>query len=161
MEMMLTGVDLVYDATGEPGLQYPSFHGGSGAGSCRISASQGRTALGAGSSRASITERAAAAGGAFKPRSTIRFRHLGGSSGGIQPAGCSSVTYTGANFDMMEVALQGVRLATVTLLARRGVATTTIGMSRVVNLRDADGRRIEPRWTVYTLERNPACPVCH
>jgi hypothetical protein len=60
----------------------------------------------------------------------------------------------------MEVALQGVRMAAATLLARRGPRDDYDWDVAVVNLRDTGGRRIEPRWTVYTLERNPGCPVC-
>ena len=162
IEMMLTGVDLVYDATGEPGLQY------------LLSTEARNRKL----PYICISGTHGAWGGLV-----ARFNHREGSgcwwcfaaaldhtipsphadpSGAIQPAGCSSLTYTGANFDMMEVALQGVRLATATLLARRGARDADYDWDvATVNLRDADGRRIEPRWTVYALERNPACPVCH
>ena len=161
MEMMLTGIELVYDATGEPGLQY------------LLSTAARERQL----PYVCVSGTHGAWGGLVG-----RFNHREGSgcwwcfqaaldqtipspradpAGGIQPAGCSSLTYTGANFDMMEVALQGVRLATATLLARRGAPGDYGWDVAVVNLRDANGRRIEPHWTVYTIERNPACPVCH
>lgn len=162
IEMMMTDVGLVYDATGEPGLQY------------LLSTAARERQL----PYICVSGTHGAWGGLV-----ARFNHRGGSgcwwcfqaaldhtipsphadpSGGVQPAGCSSVTYTGANFDMMEVALQGVRLAAATLLARRGARGADYDWDvAVVNLRDADGRRIEPRWAVYTVERNPACPVCH
>lgn len=162
MEMMLTGVDLVYDATGEPGLQYllstrarerqlpyicvSGTHGAWGGLVARFNHREGSGCWWCFQAALDLT--------IPSPRADP--------AGGVQPAGCSSVTYTGANFDMMEVALQGVRLATATLLARRGAREADYDWDvAVVNLRDADGRRIEPRWTVYTLERNPACPVCH
>ena len=81
-------------------------------------------------------------------------------SGSVQPAGCNRVTYVGANFDLMEVSLQGVRLAVATLAASRGAALDYAWDVAVVNLRDDEGNLIAPRWSVLTLARNPTCPVC-
>jgi hypothetical protein len=80
----------------------------------------------------------------------------------VQPAGCNRITYVGANFDLMEIALQGVRLAVATLLSRQAPSTDSDFPwdVAIVNLRDADRRRIPPHWTTYVLEQNPNCPVC-
>jgi hypothetical protein len=61
---------------------------------------------------------------------------------------------------MMEVAIQGVRLAVATLLARRGGGNDFEWDVAVVNLTDARGNRTEPRWSVYTVDPDPNCPVC-
>src|SRR5207249_3046254 len=82
-------------------------------------------------------------------------------SGGVQPPGCNHITYAGANFDLAEIALQGVRLATSTLLTRRGIADVDYPWDvAVVNLRDENGRRIVPAWSTHMLAKNPRCPVC-
>lgn len=82
-------------------------------------------------------------------------------SGEVQPAGCNRITYVGANFDLMEVALQGVRLAVATLAARKGdVAADYPWDVAVVNLRDECGKPIAPRWSIHSLACNPKCPVC-
>ena len=82
-------------------------------------------------------------------------------SGAVQPAGCNRVTYVGANFDLMEVTLQGVRLAIATLAARKGDTAADYPWDvAVVNLRDERGKPIAPRWSVHSLARNPECPVC-
>ena len=70
------------------------------------------------------------------------------------------MTYTGAAFDLQVVALQGVRLAVGTLLANSHPDEDHAWNVGVVHLRDAAGRRTEPRWTVYELRRDPECPVC-
>lgn len=81
-------------------------------------------------------------------------------SGAVQPAGCNRVTYVGANFDLMEVSLQGVRLAVATLAARKGAAPDYPWDVGVVNLRNECGNLIVPQWSVHSLARNPECPVC-
>ena len=162
LDTMLTGVDLVYDATGEPGLQYLLSTQARERGLPYICVSGTHGAWGGLVARFNYREgsgcwwcfQAALDHTIPSPRANP--------SGGVQPAGCSSVTYTGANFDMMEVALQGVRLAAATVLARRGARDADYDWDvAVVNLRNVDGRRIEPRWSVYAVEPNPACPVCH
>ena len=80
--------------------------------------------------------------------------------GEIQPQGCANVTFVGANYDFMEVALQGVRLAVATLLGRENRREDYRWDVAVLRNRDEDGQRIEPRWTVYPLERDPKCPAC-
>jgi molybdopterin/thiamine biosynthesis adenylyltransferase len=79
----------------------------------------------------------------------------------FQPQGCADPTFTGAGFDLAEMALSGVRLAVSTLCA--GVenayppADWDVG---ILNLRDEKGRLIPPAWATYPLRRHPRCPAC-
>jgi hypothetical protein len=75
----------------------------------------------------------------------------------IQPIGCFSPTFTGAGFDLDEVSLTAVRMATATLC--RGTPggypdfDWDVG---VVNLW-SNGRPIAPDWMMYRLERHQSC----
>jgi len=81
--------------------------------------------------------------------------------GDVHPEGCADPTYTGANFDLMEVALMGVRTATGTLSAGTECAYPCPSWDvAVLELRDADGSLLAPRWTTHRLMRHPACREC-
>jgi hypothetical protein len=79
--------------------------------------------------------------------------------GDIQPAGCSDPTFTGAGFDVASVALAGVRLAVSTLVAGEAEAYPEIGWDvAILHMRDENGRLlIAPRWDTYPLGRHPEC----
>jgi len=83
------------------------------------------------------------------------------SHGDVHPPGCADATYTGANFDLGEVALQGVRAAVEVLTGdvRRGDAERTWDVAALA-LRDPSGARILPQWTSRRLPRHPACTAC-
>ena len=78
-------------------------------------------------------------------------------NGEVQPAGCADPTFTGTGFDVGEIALAGVRLAVGTL------QTSTVGYPNVdwdvaiISLRDSDGRVSNPHWEVFPLDRHPEC----
>lgn len=79
----------------------------------------------------------------------------------LQPDGCADPTFTGAGFDLTEMALSGVRLAVSTLC--EGVAggyPETDWDIGVLSLRDANGRAIPPAWSTHPLRRHPHCPAC-
>jgi molybdopterin/thiamine biosynthesis adenylyltransferase len=79
----------------------------------------------------------------------------------IQPDGCADPTFTGAGFDLAEIALNGVRLAVSTLT--EGVAggyPETEWDIGVLSLRDENGRLITPAWSTHPLRRHPQCPAC-
>lgn len=79
----------------------------------------------------------------------------------VQPEGCASLTFTGANFDIVEVSLAGVRLAVATLLARAEGAYPDFDWDvGVLSLRGVDGRPIAPNWETFSLRRHPSCPAC-
>jgi hypothetical protein len=84
--------------------------------------------------------------------------HAGGD---IHPEGCGDPTYTGANVDLGEVALMGVRTAIATMVngADGGYPPVNWDVA-VLELRDAEGRVVAPRWTTYPLARHPECREC-
>lgn len=72
--------------------------------------------------------------------------------GRLQPPGCSEPTFTGAGFDMNEIALHGARRAVMELLEASDEATF-----ETVDLRSVDGRRIAPRWSSTGIARHAEC----
>jgi molybdopterin/thiamine biosynthesis adenylyltransferase len=82
-------------------------------------------------------------------------------NGDVHPAGCADPTFTGANVDLSEVALQGVRTAIETMLCAAGAKNPDgVWEIAVLALRDGDGRRVPPRWSTYKLRRHPDCAEC-
>lgn len=81
--------------------------------------------------------------------------------GGVQPEGCASPTFTGAGFDVEQIALGGVRLAVATLSAGApAVYPDFMWDVAVISLRDPDGRPIAPSWQTFRLSRHPRCERC-
>jgi molybdopterin/thiamine biosynthesis adenylyltransferase len=78
--------------------------------------------------------------------------------GEVQPAGCADPTFTGTGFDVMDVALAGVRLAigTLQMSIPNGYPDVDWDVA-VLSLRDDMGRVTVPRWEVFPLERHPSC----
>lgn len=75
-----------------------------------------------------------------------------------QPVGCADPTFTGAGFDLATISLAATRLAVATLL--RGVDGAYPDPSwdiAVVNLRASDGSAGAPEWRTSLLERHPGC----
>ena len=80
----------------------------------------------------------------------------------IQPAGCANPTFTGANFDTMEVALAGVRVAVSTLISDSS-SNHYPGYDwdvAILKLRDETGALLMPTWQTFRLRKHPACPAC-
>lgn len=76
----------------------------------------------------------------------------------VQPRGCADPTFTGAGFDVAEVALNGVRLAVSTLAGGLvGAYPDAEWDVAIINFRDEPGGRIEPRWQTFKLHRHPQC----
>jgi hypothetical protein len=161
LEQMLQGVHLVYDATAETGIQHllsdlarerglpyvciSGTPGGAGGVVARIGAD-------AGSGCWTCLQRAMAQETIVLPAVTDELR--------VQPQGCADPTFTGANYDFMEVVLQGVRLGMATLLGFERPQDEYAWDVAVLRLRDDLGRRIVPEWTVYSLPKSPDCPNC-
>lgn len=76
--------------------------------------------------------------------------------GEVQPAGCADPTFTGAGFDIAEVALAGVRLVASTISGTGGYPAVDWDVA-IVNFRDGQGQLIGPRWEFFALERHPEC----
>jgi molybdopterin/thiamine biosynthesis adenylyltransferase len=83
-------------------------------------------------------------------------------NGEIQPVGCADPTFVGAGFDMVQVALTGVRTAVSTLCAgTTGGYPAADWDVTIVSLRNDDGKLIPPLFQGYRLERHEACSRCN
>lgn len=82
--------------------------------------------------------------------------------GEIQPVGCADPTFTGAGFDLLQIALTAVRTAVATLCAGTASAYPAADWDvTTIALRDPDGKLILPNFCGYRLERHPQCPRCN
>lgn len=80
---------------------------------------------------------------------------------GVQPMGCANPTFTGAGFDMSELALHGVRLAVSTLSAgKEGGYPSADWDIAVISHRGLNGTELLPSVDVRDLNRHAACPEC-
>lgn len=77
----------------------------------------------------------------------------------VQPVGCSDLTFFGAGFDIGNIALAGVRLAVSTICADSGEGYPDVNWDvGVVNLRDSGGLPVPPTWTTYSLDEHSSHP---
>lgn len=82
--------------------------------------------------------------------------------GEIQPVGCADPTFTGASFDLVQVALAAMRVAVSTLCAGNDGAYPRCSWDvTIVAFRDDDGQLIEPQFVGHRLGRHPKCPRCN
>lgn len=82
-------------------------------------------------------------------------------NGEVQPRGCGDVTFTGAGFDMAQIALAGVRATVSTLCAGLdGAYPASDWDVMTVAFRDNSGQLIAPRFEQFTLEKHRRCGVC-
>lgn len=75
----------------------------------------------------------------------------------LQPQGCADPTFTGANFDLATIALDGVRTGIASLNSTYPSQSWDV---MVVALRDEHGALIPPRFDTYALPKDPTCPMC-
>jgi molybdopterin/thiamine biosynthesis adenylyltransferase len=81
--------------------------------------------------------------------------------GKVQPRGCADPTFTGAGFDINQIALTGVRLAIGTLSQGVHGAYPDFDWDvGVVRMRGLNGEAIVPQWQTFPLARHSQCP-CH
>ncbi len=162
IEELLNGVDLVYDASAETGIQYAlsTFAKERGIAYISISTTHGCWGGLIFRIRPGVTKgcyyclQAALKSGAIPSPATDP-------QGLVPPAGCDAPTYTGAAFDAGEVLMGGVRLAVSTLTAneQNGYPASNWDVA-IVNLRTPDGTVIPPLWSTYPLAEHPDCPLC-
>ncbi len=164
LERLVEGVDLIYDATAEFGVQY------------YLSS----IALEKGIPYVCINTTYGAWGGIITrvlPKKTgcwtcLKHWHMqyekdpekgipspNQEEGTVQPKGCADPTFTGASFDGGYIALAGVRFAVSTLSIGEASGYPTFGWDvAVINLRDETGNAVSPEWKTFTLKKHPSCP---
>lgn len=78
--------------------------------------------------------------------------------GNVQPIGCTDPTFTGAGFDTGIITLGGVRLAisTLTSAIESGYPSFDWDVA-VINLRDPAGKAIVPDWKTFNLKKHHYC----
>jgi len=165
IERILDGVDLIYDSTAELGVQHFLAD---------WAWSRGMTYIG-------VAGRLGGWGGrAFRIRPTpdkgcwfcYRLHCEQGAipeppsapdaQGNVQPTGCADPTFTGAGFDMLEIALAGMRLAVSTLCEGRVGAYPRSDWDAVhLRIRGDDGTLVPPVYSTYQITRHPECRNSH
>lgn len=82
--------------------------------------------------------------------------------GQVQPVGCANPTFTGAGFDMLQVALMGVRMAVSTLCEGNDNAYPATKWDAMhISLRSEDGLMIQPKFDTYNIKPYQECKNCH
>lgn len=162
LERFAEGASLVYDASAESGVQYflSEFARARGIPYIAVAGSYGgwggrivRIRPGATEGCWACVQAARLAGTFPEPPADP--------DGQLQTEGCADPTFTGASFDLVSVALQGVRLAISTLCAGAEGSYPAVDWDvAVISFRDAAGQLIAPTVQTYPLLRHPSCPVC-
>ena len=81
--------------------------------------------------------------------------------GTVQPVGCADPTFTGAGFDMAQVALTGVRIAVATLCGGTASGYPEAAWDVLhIALRADDGKLIAPAFAEHIIKRHAQCPRC-
>lgn len=160
LERILDGVDLVYDATAEWGLNVMLAHFANERKIPYVWVSTTNGVWGGMTGRIAPgrTEGCFSCFGYHINDGTIVLPHeMPGTL--VQPIGCADPTFTGASFDSEIISLTGVRLAVSTLCADTEGAYPDLPWDiGVVNFRDKDGVPQVPSWINLRLMRHPSCP---
>ena len=157
---MIDGVDLIFDATAEPGIHhllgdyawtqgipYITAHGTAGAAGGLVARLDPRRPTGC---WVCLQK-------ALYENKTIDEPPFD-EEGHVQPLGCGDPTFTGAGFDMAEIALEAVRIATGTLCAEtEGGYPSSAWDVAVLSMRTNDGTRVPPNWKIHSLPPHPDC----
>lgn len=80
--------------------------------------------------------------------------------GVVQPAGCGDPTFMGASFDLVSVALAGVRTAVATLSGPEGGYPDGDWDVLVITFRDPAGNPVPPNFQEFKIPKYPDCPSC-
>ncbi|UPU34495.1 ThiF family adenylyltransferase [Geomonas paludis] len=161
VEKMLDGVDLVYDATAEEGINHLLSD---------VAASKNLPYI-------TVSSRAGGWGG-----NVVRVQHREDSGcllcylysledrqipqppydpegEELQPVGCGDLTFTAAGFDVEEISLAGVRMAVSTLCEGEGYPPIVHDVG-ILSLRE-DGASSFPKWRSFPLLKHPKCLRCN
>jgi molybdopterin/thiamine biosynthesis adenylyltransferase len=83
-------------------------------------------------------------------------------NGKVHPKGCEAPTFTGANFDSLQISTAGVRLAVATLCdgITNGYPNFDWDVA-IVNFRESGGQAIAPSWRTFSLDKHKDCNRCN
>lgn len=159
LDRITEGVDLIYDATAEDGIQYLLTDLARERGIPYVAVSTTHGAWGGLVVRVR-PDRAAGCWFCYQHH-TAEGKVPGppaDPTGRVQPGGCASQTFIGAGFDVGLVALAGVRLAASTLC--RGVPGGYPDVNwdvAVMTLRGGEDPTLAPRWETFPLPQHGRC----
>lgn len=162
LERFADNVSLIYDASAESGVQYflSEFARERGIPYIAVAGSYGGWGGRIVRVRPGLTEGCWACVQAARIDKTLPDPPAD-PNGRLQTEGCADPTFTGASFDLVSVAMHGVRLAISTLSAGAvGAYPESDWDVAVIAHRDPAGRPIAPAVQTFPLRRHPACPVC-
>ena len=159
LNLMLDGSNLIYDATAEPGVQrfLAEIARSRGLPYIAVSGTQGGWGGVVTRIRPQVTQ------GCWLCSQLDETLPIPAAKtvDGVQPTGCANPTFTGAGFDMSELALHAVRLAVSTLTAgKEGGYPSANWDIEVVSHRSVNGTELLPSVDVRDLNRHSACPEC-
>ena len=82
-------------------------------------------------------------------------------AGTIQGIGCADKTFTAPHADLLPISIHAARVAYGQLSGTGENSYPRIdGDVFAVQIREADGTPIPPRWTTHELPARPTCPIC-
>lgn len=161
VDEFLDGVDLVYDASADLGVQYFLSEQARDRGVAYIALDATVGAWGGKIVRVvpEVTEGCWLCSRAAFDAGTI---HLppADPQGDVQTAGCADVTFTGSAFDLLPIVAAGVRLAVATVSPADSGYPDVDWDVGVLSLRNQSGVPTPAAWTTHRLERHSRCPVC-
>lgn len=74
----------------------------------------------------------------------------------LQPRGCATTTFAGANFDLLTIVAQAARAVVGALTDDAGSADVS-----VMSLRSPEGAPLSaPTWNTQALTAHPSCALC-
>ncbi len=156
-EQFLDGADILVDATAETGIHYllAQLARERGMPYLMVSASPGAWG---GTVARFVPSRTGACWSCYLR--AIEDRHIPvppeDPNGLHQPPGCAAPTFTGASFDLLQIAMMGVRLAVSTLSNEQGYPQFEFD-GCVVHLRTELGSAVVPQSQTFSIPIHPQC----
>ena len=83
-------------------------------------------------------------------------------NGSLQTAGCGDTTFTGTGFDMLDIAMMGVRVVVSTLCENHEVGYPRMNWDVThISFRNEQGELLPPVYMPHSLPVHPECPICN
>lgn len=160
LEKMLSGADLIYDATAEEGVNHLLSDLARQKNITYVSVSSRPGAWGGNVVRVSPNTKGCFLCYLHSLGNIVSEPPYDPAGDTLQPVGCGDVTFTGASFDVQEIALAGVRSSVASLCSGEKDAYPSLPSEvGILSLRK-DGVAIFPSWETALLKRHPNCPNC-